>query len=192
MRSILLIVAAVVLAAALGIGCGGGSSAPLPVWTPSGEDESMVTSTTWDDVVGGDIPAVMPGVFRIGNVSPGDTIDDWPADAPELGFSKGDPIAIIIYNNKDTPTPYSVTFALPHDPADGYESAPPDAARWVIIGDPMPIVPARGTLTVPIIIYIPKKADVPDRWEFAIAVSDASQDGWIRTEMRIRWLIDMG
>ncbi|GAG43082.1 unnamed protein product, partial [marine sediment metagenome] len=108
--------------------------------TNGGETTPIATPATWDQVKQGNISGVMPGVFRIGNVEPGDIIDDWPDDNPMLGFYKGDPIGIVIYNANDVPTAYSVTFALPHDPADGYVSAPPDAARWVIVGDPMPIV----------------------------------------------------
>lgn len=176
----------------LGVGCGGASSNPYgydpaapigstatPVGSNGGHGSaaSVATPATWDELVQGDVSGVMPGVFRIANVAPGDTVDDWPDDNLLLGFYKGDPIAIVIYNAKSSPTPYSVTFALPHDPAAGYVAAPPEAARWVIIGDPMPIVSGQGTVVVPISLYIPKGAEVPDNWEFAIAVSEAQPPG---------------
>jgi hypothetical protein len=99
--------------------------------------------------------------------------------------------SLSIHNGNDQPTKFSVSFKEPGNAEEGYVAAPATAQDWVIIADPTPVLAAKETKDVLIAVEMPKGAEAPKKWEFWVAVKDASQTGMVQTELACRWLVTM-
>jgi hypothetical protein len=53
------------------------------------------------------------------------------------------------------------------------------------------VVPSGSVMDIPIIIGIPKDANVPPKWVFYVRVKDVSQQTMVKTNYVVRWVIDM-
>jgi len=118
---------------------------------------------------------ISPGKVNVGNFYPGARAE----------------YQLTIHNGNDQPTEFSVTFRVPGEAAEGFVTAPSEAQDWVIIADPTPVLKAKETKDVLIAVEMPKDAKAPEKWEFWIAVRDATQTGMIQTELACRWLVTM-
>jgi len=98
---------------------------------------------------------------------------------------------LTIHNGKDQPTKFSVTYRVADNTAEGFVRAPDVAEDWVIIADPTPVLAAKETREVLIAVEMPKGANAPPKWEFWVAVRDATQTGMVQTELACRWLVAM-
>lgn len=171
-------------------GCAGGDSGiPAPSDTPGDAvlpDEPASSGTpapsnTPGSVILPDDPPVdrtwvSPGKVNIGNFHPGAR-----AEYP-----------VTIHNGKDTAVNFNVTYRYPDHVATGYEKPPTEAQDWVIIADSTPLLLPKETRDVLIALVMPEEAEVTDKkWEFWVSVIDMSQKGTVRTELAVRWLVDM-
>jgi len=98
---------------------------------------------------------------------------------------------VTIHNGKDQPVEFSVTYRVADNTAEGFVRAPDVAEDWVIIADPTPVLAAKETREVLIAVEMPKGANAPPKWEFWVAVRDATQTGMVQTELACRWLVTM-
>lgn len=118
---------------------------------------------------------ISPGKVMVGNFYPGARAE-W---------------SLSIHNGKDELAQFSVTYREPDHLIEGFVTAPAAAKDWVIIADPTPELKAKETRDVLIALKMPKDAKAPPKWEFWIAVRDATQTGMVQTELACRWLITM-
>jgi len=118
---------------------------------------------------------ISPGKVEIGNFYPGARAE----------------YTLSIHNGSDEPVEFSVSYRVTDNTAEGYEPAPATAQAWVIIADPAPVLAAKETREVLIVLEIPGDAEVPPKWEFQIAVKDVTQTGMVQTELACRWLVEM-
>jgi len=119
---------------------------------------------------------ISPGKVNIGNFYPGAR-----AEYP-----------ITIHNGNDTDTSFAVAYRYPDHVATGYAKSPTEAQDWVIIADLTPILMPFETRDVLVAIELPEDAiNLPSKWEFWISVMDTTQIGTVKTELCVRWLVDM-
>jgi hypothetical protein len=98
---------------------------------------------------------------------------------------------VTIHNGNDQPTEFSITYKVPSSVEEGFVVAPEAAEDWVIIADPTPVLEAKETREVLIVLVMPEDAEAPEKWEFRVSVKDASQTGMVQTELACRWLVTM-
>ncbi|GAG79299.1 unnamed protein product, partial [marine sediment metagenome] len=86
---------------------------------------------------------------------------------------------------------FSVYFREPDHLLEGFENAPFETHKWVIIADKTPLIMPQTTQEIMIALDIPEDymRELPARWEFWIGVTDTSQEGMIQAELCSRWLI---
>jgi len=119
---------------------------------------------------------ISPGKVEVGNFYPGARAE-WP---------------LTIHNGNAEPAQFEVKYREPGSVEEGYVKAPSIAQDWVIIADPAPILEGFETREVLIAIVMPEGAESPaPKWEFWIAVKDATQTGTVQTELALRWLVTM-
>jgi len=116
-----------------------------------------------------------PGKVEVGNFYPG-------ARAEYM---------ISIHNGSDEPAEFSVSYRVSNNITEGYVAAPAAAQAWVTIADPAPVLAAKATREVLIVLEMPEDAQAPPQWEFWIAAKDVTQTGMVQTELACRWLIEM-
>lgn len=158
-----------------------GYSEPAEVPAPETPvPETQPPPDTTEVVLPGEPPAdrtwVSPGKVNIGNFYPGAR-----AEYP-----------VTIHNGNDTVATFSVIYRHPDHVATGYAKPPPEAQDWVIIADSTPILMPKETRDVLVVLAMPEEVKIEsNKWEFWISVMDMSQTGTVRTELCIRWLVDM-
>jgi len=119
---------------------------------------------------------VSPGKVNIGNFYPGAR-----AEYP-----------MTIHNGNDTNASFAVVYRYPDHVATGYVKPPIEAQDWVIIADSTPILMPKETRDVLIVLAMPEDANINDKkWEFWISIMDTTQTGNVKTELCVRWLVDM-
>ena len=98
---------------------------------------------------------------------------------------------ISVHNGNDEPAEFSVSYRVSTNITEGYEPAPAGAEGWVTIEDPAPVLAAKATREVLIVLEMPEDAQAPPKWEFWIVAKDVTQTGMVHTELACRWLIEM-
>jgi hypothetical protein len=117
-----------------------------------------------------------PGVVEISNLYPGAQAE-WE---------------IKIHNGNQNEAQFAIEYAPPNRTREGYSIAPIEAADWVIIADPSPVLASKETRAVIISVEIPKGTIVSGKkWEFWILAYDTNQNKQIRTQLASRWLVTM-
>ena len=96
-----------------------------------------------------------------------------------------------IHNGSDEPAEFSVSYRVSDNLTEGYEPAPADAENWVTVAEPAPVLAAKETREVLIVLEMPDDAQAPPKWEFWIAAKDVTQTGMVQTELACRWLVVM-
>jgi len=118
---------------------------------------------------------ISPGKVEVGNFYPGARAE----------------YRISIHNGSDEPAEFSVSYRVTDNTTEGYEPAPAEAEGWVTIEDPAPVLAAKATREVLIVLEMPGDAEAPPKWEFWIAAKDVTQTGMVQTELACRWLVVM-
>ena len=136
-----------------------------PAYTPIHLDNEPPRDSTW----------ISPGKVNVANYFPSAT-----AQYP-----------VTIHNGNSKTVVFNVSYRVPDNVAAGYEKAPVEAQDWVIVTDATPLISPKGTVDIMVTLAMPKGSDAPDRWEFWVSVSDSSQTGTVRTELCVRWLVEM-
>ena len=67
---------------------------------------------------------------------------------------------------------------------------PENARNWITITNDAHILGPVETKEIPIVLNLPEKEQIPERWEFWIGVKD-SNGNMLTTELCSRWLIAM-
>jgi hypothetical protein len=98
---------------------------------------------------------------------------------------------ISLHNGSDEPAEFSVSYRVTDNITDSYEPAPAAAQDWVTITDPAPVLAAKETREVLIVVEMPGDAQAPPKWEFWIVAKDVTQTGMVQTELACRWLVTM-
>lgn len=119
---------------------------------------------------------ITPGMVKVGNFHPGAQAE-W---------------FITVHNGQDTEILFDVTYKHPDHVGEGFVKPTEEVQDWVIIADTTPLLAPFETRTISILLDMPESATAPgDGWEFWISVIDASQAGFVKTELCSRWLITM-
>jgi hypothetical protein len=158
------LVTLIVVAGLLLVGCPQ-PTAPPTAETPPPTPPPELYDKTW----------ISPGKVEVGNFYPG-------ARAEYM---------ISVHNGSDEPAEFSITFQIPGSPAEGFDPAPAEAESWITIEDPAPVLAAKATREVLIVLEMPDDAQAPPKWEFRIAAKDVTQTGMVQTELACRWLVVM-
>jgi hypothetical protein len=99
---------------------------------------------------------------------------------------------VTIHNGNNVATEFLISYRNPDNVATGYSRPSSKVQDWVIVADETPVLAPKETREVMVILEMPKDAKVfAESWEFWISVKDNSQTGTVKTELCIRWLIDM-
>ena len=68
-----------------------------------------------------------------------------------------------IHNGSDEPAEFSVSYRVSDNLTEGYEPAPADAENWVTVAEPAPVLAAKETREVLIVLEMPDDAQAPAR-----------------------------
>ena len=152
-----------------------GYSEPQHEYTPPEPD-----SPPSNIVLPGEPPAdrtwISPGKVNIGNFYPGGRVE-YP---------------ITIHNGNDSTCSFLVSYRYPDHVGEDYVKPPPEAQNWVIIADETPLLMPKETREVSVALSMPRKANTePKKWEFWVSVIDTTQKGMVKTELCVRWLVNM-
>lgn len=99
---------------------------------------------------------------------------------------------VTIHNGSNVATEFLVYYRVPGHVGEGYVKAPARVEDWVIIIDSTPVLAARETKDILIVLEMPETANDPaPKWEFWVGVKDNSQAGMVQTELAVRWLVNM-
>ncbi len=129
--------------------------------------EARLVDQTW----------ISPAMVQIGNYYPGARAE-W---------------SIRVHNGKDVPAGLLISYRVPDNVKEGYDTAPVEAKDWVIIADSTPVLAAKETKEILVVLAMPKDPIlVPEvkKWEFWVSVMETKQ-GQVQTEMCSRWLVVM-
>lgn len=98
---------------------------------------------------------------------------------------------ITVHNGNSISTSFTIA-CRPADHVDEpYVKAPPDVQDWVMVADATPVLAARETRDILVILEMPEDAEsFPHQWEFWVSSIDTSQ-GMVQTELAVRWLVTM-
>jgi len=97
-----------------------------------------------------------------------------------------------IHNGNDIDTSFAVVYRYPDHVTTGYVKPPTKAQDWVIITNSTPILMPFETRDILVTLVMPEDASINDKkWEFWISVMDTMQAGTVKTELCVRWLVDM-
>lgn len=138
-----------------------------------------------------------PARTTLTNMEAGKTANTFTADLEgyisSVSLKAGDPICVLINNPNDCPTEFTLVFVYRQGDSDkGIAATPEGVKEWVIIGAPFdadttidgsaviissasPLIPPTTVAAIPISIGIPKGTELPDRWDFGIAVQMGGQ-----------------
>lgn len=143
--------------------------------TPDTPAENTPT-TVLDNPPPENVTWISPGKVNVANFYPGAR-----AEYP-----------ITIHNGNDVATEFLVSYRSPDNVATGYARPIVEVQDWVIIADMTPILAPHETREIMVALVMPNDAIVfAGKWEFWISVKDNSQTGTIKTELCLRWIIDM-
>lgn len=105
---------------------------------------------------------------------------------------------LIISNSDDWTKYYIVAYCYPDniDASKGYGYPPIPAQDWVTMNGELVEttveVPGRSQVEVPIELWIPEGAMVPNqKWEFWISATELNQEGMVHLRYCQRWLVTM-
>lgn len=118
---------------------------------------------------------ISPGKVQVGNFFPGARAE-WD---------------LSIHNGADEVRQFSIVYRKADRVPEGFGFPPDEAKNWVIIADADPILMPKETRNILIALELPLDAQVPPKWEFWIAVKDATQKKMITTALCSRWLVYM-
>ncbi|MBN1191541.1 MAG: hypothetical protein JXA46_17425 [Dehalococcoidales bacterium] len=131
---------------------------------PAGSQAAGPENETW----------LSPGKIRIDNLSPGNSV-------------KHD---IQVHNGEEVERAFSVYYRVPDYLEDSFFSAPAGAREWTAISEESPLIGARETKEIEVILNLPDDVQPPERWEFWIGVRKNSSDS-LSAELCSRWLVSM-
>ncbi len=117
---------------------------------------------------------ISPAKIQIGNLRPGSSVKQ----------------IITIHNGNETPTKFLVYYRTPDYVENGFYAAPADAHNWLKILDANPNLEPRQTKEIQLVLNLPDDAQIPERWEFWIAVKENNGSSLV-AELASRWLITM-
>lgn len=172
------------------VGCAAPVAAPPPempqVAEPTPEPEitlepERVSVSVMEGVMEGvlegapeDATWIAPGKVFVGNLYPGAQ-----AEYP-----------ITIHNGNDEPTTFAISARIPDHVDEGYVKFPASYCAWVTITASSPVLAPKETRDILVIVRMPETAyPSGEKLEVWISVIDASQTGFVRTELCSRWLI---
>jgi hypothetical protein len=134
---------------------------------------SPITDNVYDTLL------LSPPKIKVGNIAPGDTAESY------LVLDNRYNQILTVYLSISPPE-YGT---LDADTGLAYSPAPENITDWISVIQTEVEIPALSTMTIPVSFTIPKKAELPERWEFDIQVSQAQ--GFLSTALIQRWLITM-
>ncbi len=183
MKSLIAILAIVVMVGSSTFGCVRNS---LPIKTTELPIQPAVQPQTQDatqptTIDAGQMPPsnrtwMSPGKVQIGNF--------YPSARAEWNIS--------IHNGNDVATEFEVKYREPSYTAEGYAKPMAGTKDWVIIADATPVIAARGTKDILVVVAMPKDVkNYPLKMEFWISVMEKAQQGMVKTELCSRWQIVM-
>ncbi len=106
---------------------------------------------------------------------------------PGVAFEKD----IKVYNDNNVEKKYIATVKVPDYVDVGYEKADVNIVNWVIVEPNEFVIPSNGCVTVTVKGYLPEDCVVSDKWQFWIGFKDAITTGMFKTEINIKWYVDM-
>ena len=176
-----LILSLVLVSTLLLAGCGttNGDSHPTAVPTQVGvtvTPQPTQPTTEYPDEPPSNVTWVSPGKVEVGNFFPGATAE-W---------------SIRVHNGNDVSTEFLIKYRYPDHVGDGY-SFPTDNVRdWIVINTGSLTFGPHETRDIPVSLVMPEAEVAPGhKWEFWISVIDNSQEGFVKTELCVRWLVTM-
>ena len=121
---------------------------------------------------------IYPAKIHVGNYHPGDVAECY----------------VKVHNGNAHESLYRVKCRWPDRLESGYSLPPYNYEDWVTVSEPTVLLApysdmSGSTKSVLISLQVPEEVEVPEKWEFWIGVSDASQGGFVKTEMCIRWMV---
>jgi hypothetical protein len=164
---------------------------------------SSVPKINTEKTIGMD--GVFPDETSMGNVGYGDELSTWTTDIPALGITKGQLLALYIFNRTGEELSYSVNYMRPNEiirdnDKNEYVPAPfilslnaKGDSSWMVLSDSVVKVPSEMVAVVAVKINIPQKDSglvLPKRWAFQLQITP-SQSGSIWRAFRPNWLIEM-
>lgn len=105
------------------------------------------------------------------------------------GVSKS--YSLALRNNYPTGRVYYVFYKQPIRVTAGYVTAPIEAENWVSFDKQYVPVQSFGVAGVEVTLTLPKIPNMPDKWEFWIGMTEATNVGNIKTEVCSKWLVDI-
>lgn len=152
------------------IGCSSQTINPptrTPISSPTSEYlNEPPSNVTW----------ISPGKVEVGNFYPGATAE-WP---------------IRVHNGNDEETEFTIKYRYPDHVGDGFVFPTDEVEDWITIETDSLTFNPHETKDILVVLHMPSNADTPgDKWEFWISIIDASQSGFVKTELCVRWLITM-
>lgn len=165
----------------ISFGCGiSGTSNPTPKPTQTQSVPTVTPQPTQPTEHPNEPPNnvtwISPGKVEVGNFYAGATAE-WP---------------ITVHNGNDEETKFLIKYRYPDHVGDGYSYPTSDVENWITIGSDSIMFGPYETKEIIVALNMPEGASSPgDKWEFWISVIDASQEGFVKTELCIRWLIVM-
>ena len=117
---------------------------------------------------------ISPAKIQIGNIRPGSSVKQ----------------KVTIHNGNETAKGFIIYYRTPDYVEEGFVAAPAEARNWLKISDENPNLMPRQTKEVQLVLNLPDDAQLPERWEFWIAIKEDVGDSLI-AELASRWLIIM-
>lgn len=116
-----------------------------------------------------------PGKYDIGNFAPGKEAD----------------LPITLHSNRDEPVSFLLSYRTPSYTREGYALAPEITRDWLSFDTTTPTLKVKERLGIVAILSLPEDAEVPDKWEFWIAIKEAGQTSQVQTEGCLRVFVNM-
>jgi hypothetical protein len=138
---------------------------------------TVAPSVILDNII--DTLLISPPKIKVGNIAPGDTAESYLV--LDNRYNQNLTVYLSI-----SPPEYGTS---DYDTGLTYSPAPENITDWISPLTEKVEIPALSTMTIPISFTIPKKAELPERWEFDIQVAQAQ--GFLLTALIQRWLITM-
>ena len=174
-----LVLSLVLVSTLLLVGCSttSGNSHPTPVPTQI-EVTPIPTQpvTEYPNQPPNTVTWISPGKVEVGNFYAGASAE-WP---------------IRVHNGNDVDTEFLIKYRYPDHVGTGYQFPTDSVKDWITISTGSVIFGPHETKDILVSMYMPEDAVAPgDKWEFWVSVIDNSQEGFVKTELCVRWLITM-
>jgi hypothetical protein len=117
---------------------------------------------------------ISPAKIQIRNLGPGSSVKQ----------------NVRIHNGNETATEFLVYYRTPDYVEASFVTAPADARNWLTIGEEILSLAPRQTKEIQVVLNLPEDAQIPERWEFWIAVKE-NNGSQVVAELASRWLITM-